>query len=50
MHEMQQNTHGLVQLTRADEMFLTKPQCHNYPNKCLMHALYHPCTSLYDYC
>ena len=32
------------------QVFLTKPQCHNYPNKCFMRALCHPCTSLYDCC
>ena len=31
-------------------MFLTKPHCHNCPNKCSMRALYHPCTSLYECC
>ena len=46
--KMQQKMHGLVQLIRAPHrMLLTKFQCHNCPNKCSMHALYHPCTSLY---
>ena len=49
--EIRQNLHRLVQLIRAaTEMFLTKPQCHNYANKCSKCALNHPRTSLYDCC
>ena len=45
-HEMQQNTHALVQLLGPPRhIFLTKPQSHSCPNKCSMCALYHPYTS-----
>ena len=49
LREMQQNTHGLVQLIRAaTPNDPTKPQCHNCPNKCSIRAPNHPCTLLYD--
>ena len=48
LREMQQNTHGLVQLIGAATPHVpNQAQCHTRPNKCSIRVLYNPCTSLY---